>query len=106
MTVKALYHDDFPSKDRQENFGDDMLVNVQWRNNLLFASPVCFRAPRSMAWSVFKAEMVDTWARIDPEYDPAAPTDWKLDGRPLTPADATSLTDTGVVHKSLITFRT
>ena len=37
MAVKALYDYDFPSKDRQELFGDDMLVNVLWTNNMMFA---------------------------------------------------------------------
>ena len=37
MTVKAMYDYDYPSRDRQELFGDDMLVNVQWVNNPLFA---------------------------------------------------------------------
>ena len=36
MTVKALYEYDYPSRDRQENFGDDLLVNVQWLNNPMF----------------------------------------------------------------------
>ena len=38
MAVKALYDYDFPSKDRQEVFGDDILVNVMWTNNMMFAS--------------------------------------------------------------------
>ena len=42
MTVKALYDYDYPSRDRQELYGDDMLVNVAWTNNMMFASPACF----------------------------------------------------------------
>ena len=106
MAVKALYEYDFPSKDRQEVFGDDMLVNVMWSNNMMFASAACFRAPKAMSWADFKSQMIDPWAASDPDYDPSAPTDWKVDGEPLSPSDSTSLADAGVVHKGLITFRT
>jgi phenol hydroxylase P4 protein len=106
MTVKALYEYDFPSKDRQENFGDDVLVNVMWANNMMFCSPACFRAPRAMSWAEFKSQMIDPWAASDPDYDPSAPTDWQIDGAALTPDSAASLRDIGVAHKGLITFRT
>lgn len=105
MTVKALYDYDFPSKDRQENFGEDLLVHVMWTNNMMFCAAACFRAPKAMAWTDFKAQMIDPWAASDPDYDPAAPTDWQVDGQPLTPDPATTLESTGVVHKGLITFR-
>ena len=59
MAVKALYDYDFPSKDRQELFGDDILVNVLWTNNMMFASAACFRAPKAMSWADFKSQMVD-----------------------------------------------
>ena len=55
MTVKALYDYDFPSRDRQELYGDDILVNVMWTNNRMFASPACFRAPKAMSWADFKS---------------------------------------------------
>ncbi len=106
MTVKALYEYDFPSKDRQENFGADLLVNVMWANNMMLCSPACFRAPKSMPWADFKSQMIDPWAASDPDYDPSAPTDWQVDGSASTPDSAASLGDLGVVHKGLITFRT
>ena len=106
MTVKALYDYEFPSRDRKENFGDDLLVNVHWASNTFFCAPACFRAPQDMSWATFKAEVLDPWAGADPDYEPSAATDWHLDGEPVTPSDATSLADTGVVHKGLITFRT
>lgn len=107
MTVKALYDYDYPSKDRPENFGDDMLVHVQWVNNLLFCSAACFRAPKAIPWADFKAQLIDPWAASDPDYDPAAPTDWKVAGGQAIDTGANpSLSDTGVGHKGLITFRT
>ena len=106
MTVKALYDYDFPSRDRQELFGDDMLVNVMWTNNRMFSAAACFRAPKSMAWSDFKAQMIDPWAASDPDYDPNAPTGWEIDGRTVELQPNTALGETGLVHKGLITFRT
>jgi phenol hydroxylase P4 protein len=59
MAIKALADYDFPSADRQENFGDDMLVNVMWTNNMMLCAAACFRAPRAMAWEGFKNQMMD-----------------------------------------------
>jgi phenol/toluene 2-monooxygenase (NADH) P4/A4 len=106
MTVKALYDYDYPSKDRQELFGDDILVNVMWTNNRMLAVAACFRAPKAMPWSDFKSQMIDTWAAADPDYDPSAPTGWQIDGQDRSPDPAGTIDDTGVVHKGLITFRT
>jgi phenol/toluene 2-monooxygenase (NADH) P4/A4 len=107
MTVKALYEYDYPSRDRQENFGDDMLVNVQWVNNPLFGAPACFRAPKAMPWADFKAQLIDPWAASDPDYDPAATKDWQVaGGQAINPDANPALADTGVVHKGLIIFRT
>ena len=106
MSVKAVYTYDYPSKDRQQNFGDDMLVNVMWTNNRMFAAAACFRAPKAMAWSDFRSQLVDPWAGSDPDYDPSAATGWEIDGKAVDLASDTPLGDAGLVHKGLITFRT
>ena len=106
MTVKALYDYDYPAKDRQEVFGDDLLVNVMWANNMMFCAAACFRAPKAMPWADFKAQMIDPLAGSDPDYDPTTPTGWQVNGEGFSPEDGTSLADTGVGHKGLITFRT
>ena len=104
MTVKALYDYDFPSRDRQELYGDDILVNVMWANNRMFASPA-LRAPTAMSWADFKSR----WSTVggsDPDYDPSAPRDWQCNGEAFSPADDVTLADTGVGHKGLFAFRT
>lgn len=106
MTVKALYDYDFPSRDRQELFGDDILVNVMWANNPMICSAACFRAPKAMSWADFKSQMVDPWAASDPDYDPSAPGGWQVNGEDFSAADDTTLDGTGVGHKGLFTFRT
>ena len=105
MAVKALYDYDYPSKDRQELFGDDILLHVMWANNMMFCAAACFRAPKAMTWAEFKAQMIDPWAASDPDYDASKPTDWKVNGTPANLDSSMSLADTGVGHKGLITFQ-
>lgn len=105
MAVNALDGYEFPSADRQENFGDDLLINVMWANNMMFCSAACFRAPRAMTWDDFKTQMIDPWAGSDPDYDPKTPNDWRLDGKPFTPDPKKSLAHHGAVHKGVITFQ-
>jgi phenol hydroxylase P4 protein len=104
MAVNALGDYDFPSKDRQEVYGDDMLVNVQWDGNLFFCSAACFRAPKAMKWADFRSQMVDPVFSGDPDYDPTKAKNWRLDDTPFSPSDDASLDDIGVVHKGLIRF--
>jgi phenol/toluene 2-monooxygenase (NADH) P4/A4 len=106
MAVKALYDYDYPAKDRQEVYGDDILVNVMWANNMMFCSAACFRAPRAMSWTDFKSQMIDTWAASDPDYDPSAPRGWTCNGEGFNPPDDGTLADTGVGHKGLFVFHT
>lgn len=104
MTVKALYDYDYPSRDRQELFGEDILVNVLWWDTMMLVSPACFRVPRTMTWSDFRTGMIDPWAASDPGYDPAAAGGWTVDGRDFRPEDDMTLADVAVAHKGLITF--
>ena len=106
MTVKALYDYDYPSRDRQELYGDDFLVNVLWAGNMMFCSAACFRAPKGMSFGEFKSQMIDPWAGSDPDYDPSAPRDWQVNGEPFSAGDDVALADTGVGHKGLFVFRT
>jgi phenol/toluene 2-monooxygenase (NADH) P4/A4 len=106
VTVKALYDYDYPSKDWQENFGDDLLVHVTWAGNMMFSSPACFRAPKAMSFADFKAQMIDPWAASDPDYDPSAPRDWQVNGEAFSADNGVSLADSGVGHKGLFVFRT
>lgn len=105
MTVRALSPGyDFPSRSRAELYGDDQLVNVLWRGNMMFCSAACFRVPKAMTWAAFVEQMVDPWAGSDPGYVPGSPRGWVLDGRPLEPDGERTLADLGVGHKSLLEF--
>jgi phenol hydroxylase P4 protein len=105
MAVVAIRDDySFPSRSRQELYGDDQLVHVMWRNNRLFCAAATFRAPRAMSVDEFVANLVTPWAGSDPEFVPGSAREWTLDGRPWQPDGSRGLADNGVGHKSLLTF--
>jgi phenol/toluene 2-monooxygenase (NADH) P4/A4 len=105
MTVKSIGTYDFPSRSRQELYGDDQLVHVWFQGNPWFCSAACYRAPKAMRWADFWSQMVVPWAEEDPGFDPAATYAWTLHGEPLSPQDDTSLADLGVGHKDVIGMR-
>ncbi|MGP4017517.1 phenol hydroxylase subunit P4 [Saccharopolyspora sp. 5N708] len=104
MSVKALYEYDFPSADRAELFGDDQLVYVHWEGNPLFCSAACFRVPKAMSFVEFVANVVEPWASSDPEFDPKAVRDWRLNGQPLDEPGDAPLSELGIGHKALLKF--
>ncbi len=95
---------EFPSRSRQELYGDDQLLHVMWRNNRLFVAAATFRAPQAMPFGDFLAALVGPWASSDPDFVPGSPTAWTLDGKPWDPDPALGLRAQGVGHKSLLTF--
>lgn len=104
MGVKATYAYDYPAKDRQEVYGDDMLVHVLWSGNTFLCAAACARLPKAMPWSAFVSEVVAPWAAADPDYDPAAVHSWQVDGQPVSPGPDTTLESAGVVHKGVVSF--
>ncbi|MEV0069935.1 MULTISPECIES: phenol hydroxylase subunit P4 [unclassified Amycolatopsis] len=104
MAVKALYDYDFPSADRAELFGDDQLVYVHWEGNPLFCSAACFRVPKALGFGEFVETVVGPWAASDPDFDPTAVRDWRVNGRPLDGSAEAPLTELGIGHKALLQF--
>jgi phenol hydroxylase P4 protein len=104
VAIKEGY--EFPSRSRQELYGDDQLVHVMWRNNRMFVAAATFRAPQAMPFADFLAVLVDPWASSDSTFVPGSNKAWTLDGRPWDPEASTGLRALGVGHKSLITFET
>jgi phenol hydroxylase P4 protein len=105
MAVRAIGEYDFPSRSRQELYGDDQLVNVWWRNNMWFCAAACFRAPRSMTWGDFRTQLVDPLFSCDPDFGPGTGFEWSVDDEPIIPDDGRTLAELGVGHKSLISCR-
>ena len=105
MPVVAISEYKFPSKSRQELYGDDQLVHVWWKGNLWFVSAGCFRFPKAMPWGDFIG-VLKGYYTADPDFAPDSldSVQWIIDDQPVTPDPAASLEANGVGHKSLIEF--
>ncbi len=106
MAVRALKEYEFPSRSRQELYGDDQLVHVLWRDNPMMCAAACFRAPQAMPFGEFVSAMVEPWASSDPDFEPGSIGHWRLENEPIEPKDDETLTDLGVGHKYLLSFET
>ena len=108
MSVTAMYDYQGEPKDVQANFHGNQLVYFGWDQHLMFCAPVCLPLPPDMPFGAVIQEVLPSvyashpdWAQIDWES-----VRWTLDQKPFTPDLGRSLEDQGVVHKSLLRFRT
>ena len=106
MTVRSIGEYKFPSRSRQELYGEDQLVHVLWRGNPTLAVAACFRVPRTIPFGQFVSTVVEPWAASDPEFVPGSACSWQLEGAPIRPKDDETLADLGVQHKHLLSFAT
>lgn len=106
MAVRSIGAYKFPSRSRQELYGEDQLVHVLWRNNAMMAAAACFRAPKSIPFATFVHEMVEPWAASDPDFVAGSIGHWQLDGKAIEPKDDEGLIDIGVRHKYVLSFST
>lgn len=100
--IKSLGTYDFPSKSRQELYGDDILVHVWRKDSMFFASAATFRAPKAMKWADFVGGMVMPFVTSDPDFDQTKEVSWQLVDDPFTPDPEKSLEENGVQHKYTI----
>lgn len=100
--IKSIGAYDFPSKSRQELYGDDMLVHVLRADSMFFCSAVCFRAPQAMSFDDFYNGMVLPLFTSDPDFDATKQITWKLVDDDFSPEGAKSLADNGIKHKNTL----
>jgi hypothetical protein len=67
MPVVAISEYKFPSKSRQELYGDDQLVHVWWKGNPWFVAAGCFRFPKAMPWGDFVGVLKGFYT-ADPDF--------------------------------------
>lgn len=104
MSVKSIGSYEFPSRDRAEVFGDNVIVYFSWDQHLLFAAPFLLFTPADTTFG----ELIET--RVKPLIVPdpqAGEIDWDkvawLNGEtPLKPEFAASLAANGIGHKDQI----
>ncbi|NLT29984.1 MAG: phenol hydroxylase [Propionibacterium sp.] len=102
--IKSLGTYEFPSRSRQELYGDDILVNVLRRDSMFFCSAAMFRAPKAMKWSDFVENMVMPYVTSDPDFDAGKEITWQLVDEDFTPDPEKSLAENGVQHKHTISL--
>ncbi|WP_370891398.1 phenol hydroxylase subunit P4 [Janibacter sp. GXQ6167] len=105
MAVNSIGEYSFPSRSRQELYGDGQLVHVWFKENPWFCASACFRAPKAMSWGDFYSQLVVPYAEEDPDFDPNARREWTLRGEVITPSDDQTLEELGVRHKEVIGMR-
>ena len=105
MPVVAISEYKFPSKSRQELYGDDQLVHIWWKGNPYFVAASCFRFPKAMPWGALM-DVLKGFFAADPDFVPDSldTATWVIDDKVVTPDPAASLEENGVGHKSLVQF--
>lgn len=104
MAIKSIGTYEFPSRSRQELYGDDMLVHVWWADNPWFCSAVTLRVPRAATWGDLWPMIVE-WAHTDPDFDENAAYRWAVLDKDVEPKADDTLADLGIRHKSYVAMR-
>ena len=105
MATVAISEYKFPSRSRQELYGDDQLVHIWWKGNPFYVSAATFPLPKEMPFGALVGLAKDFFS-ADPDFDPDAFDNarWAVDKVPLTPDLEASIVANGVGHKSLVQF--
>lgn len=97
-----------PIADAEDKFHGNRLLYLGWEDHLLFCAPVCVPLPPSMPFGALVKEVLPgiydshpDFAQIDWDQ-----VEWFQSGAPFVPDLNRSLADNGLVHKSVVRFRT
>src|SRR3546814_13548047 len=103
MSVKAIGAYEFPSRDREEIFGDNLIVYFSWEQHLLFAAPFLLFTPRDVTFAQFVEERVKPLIAPDPQAGEIewATVEWLNGETPMKPAFAATDRTVGVSGKSV-----
>ena len=102
MAVKAITEYKFPSRSRQELYGDAMLVHMWWTNNPWFCAAACLPMPKAMTWGDFWNAAVVPFFSEDPDWSDSTEFTFTLHGKTLDPKPEDTLEGLGIWHKSVI----
>ena len=105
MGVTAIGEYKFPSRSREELYGDDQLVHVWWRDNTFLCAAMTVRVPKAMPFGEFLTGVVYPWASSDPDFEPGSERDWFIDDKPVQVRADASLKDLGIGHKHTLSFQ-
>lgn len=109
MAVKALKDYKFAPADTQDKFPPGtQLTYIGWDQHTMFCSPFCLPLPGEMPFGALTAEVIPGAIAQHPDAEKVEwdKVEWMLDGEKFTPDMSKSLKANGLVHKSVIRFRT
>lgn len=94
--------------DTEDRFHGKRLLYIGWEDHLLFCAPVCLPLPPDMPFGALLGEVLPGIYGSHPDFERIdwARAQWFDSGRPFQPDPTKSLADNGLVHKSVIRFRT
>ena len=97
-----------PVADSEDRFHGKRLLYIGWDDHLLFSAPMCLPLPPDMPFGALLGEVLPGVYGSHPDFAKIdwSRVEWQDSGRPFKPDAAKSLADNGLVHKSVIRFRT
>jgi phenol hydroxylase P4 protein len=110
MPVKTINGDPYPETmmDSVERFHGNQLVYVGWDHHASISSANCYPLPPQMPFAALLQEVLPSVMAPHPEFSKInwSQVLWLLDGEAFVPVLDKSLAENGVVHKSLLRFKT
>ncbi|HEY1130397.1 MAG TPA: phenol hydroxylase subunit P4 [Roseateles sp.] len=97
-----------PVQDTEDKFHGNRLLYICWDEHLLFCAPVALPLPPAMPFGALLSEVLPGVYGSHPDF---ARIDWSQvlwteSGKHFKPDAAKSLAENGLVHKSVLRFRT
>lgn len=108
MSVVAISEYHAEPKDRVENFNGMQLLYVYWPHHLMFCAPFALLVAPDMTFSALVNDVIKpaTAAHPDAEKADFMASKWLLNGEAFTPNPGTTLAESGIDHKSMLTVTT
>ena len=106
--IRSIGEYDHPSRSRQELYGDDVLLNLWWRDNPWFSAAACVRVPLAMTWADFWEGLFVPYHEEDPDFDASLGWEqfaWSLGADTVSPSAEVTLEGLGITHKAVLGFR-
>lgn len=97
-----------PQQDTEDKFHGNRLLYICWDEHLLFCSPVALPLPPAMPFGALLTQVLPGVYGSHPDFANVdwSQAQWTHGGAPFKPDPDKSLADNGLVHKSVIRFRT
>jgi phenol hydroxylase P4 protein len=97
-----------PVQDTEDKFHGNRLLYICWDEHLLFCAPMALPLPAAMPFGALLSDVLPGLYGSHPDFAQIdwGQAEWTHSGEAFQPDPALSLADNGLVHKSVIRFRT